>query len=283
MKVKTVLKDAGIDTDSNEAPIDISRIKAVQDEQGNILSETTARISGYASETDARLDLLTQYYTNIESVESSHYAKITLRANELESAIEMKADKVIVDALQVDLNASQTKLTSIEDELNNEVKVNISTLSERTDDLGKRVSASETQLTSLANDTEAKISAIATRTSGAETKIASLEVRADDLESSIDLKADRVTVNSKISSINSNIVSINGDITNINSEITNVKKLIANDISAIKADIHQQGACRRHRRERRPERPHRHEAYGIFHRREGCGKQREYGGNKNDV
>lgn len=237
VKVKTVLKDAGIDTDSDEAPIDISRIKTIQDEQGNIITETRAQITGYASKTDARLELLTQYCSSIEDAEAKHYASITLRADALESAIEMKADKVTVDALQIDLTASQSKLTSIEDALNNEVKVNISTLSERTDDLGKRVSASETQLTSLANDTEAKISAIATRTSGAETKIASLEVRADDLESSIDLKADKVTVNSKIYSINSDITSINSDITNINSEITSVKKLIANDISAIKADV----------------------------------------------
>lgn len=237
VKVKTVLKDAGIDTDSDEAPIDISRIKTVQDEQGNIITETRAQITGYASKTDARLELLTQYCSSVEDAEAKHYASITLRADALESAIEMKADKVTVNALQIDLNASKTKLDFMEDELNNEVKVNISTLSERTDDLGKRVSASETQLTSLANDTEAKISAVATRTSGAETKIASLEVRADDLESSIDLKADKVTVDSKIYSINSDITSINSDITNINSEITSVKKLIANDISAIKADV----------------------------------------------
>lgn len=237
VKVETVLKNAGIDTNSSEAPINISQIKTVQDEQGNIIKDIRAQITSHVSETDASLELLTQYCSSVEDKEAKHYASITLRANELESAIEMKADKVTVDALQIDLTASQSKLTSIEDELNNEVKVNISTLSERTDDLGNRVSASETNITSLANDTEAKISAVATRTSGAETRIASLEVRADDLESSIDLKADRVTVNSKISSINSDIVSINSDITNINSEITNVKKLIANDISAIKADI----------------------------------------------
>ena len=237
VKVETVLKNAGIDTNSSEAPINISQIKTVQDEQGNIIKDIRAQITSHVSETDASLELLTQYCSSVEDAESRHYASITLRADALESAIEMKADKVTVDALQIDLTASKSKLDFMEDELNNEVKVNISTLSERTDDLGNRVSASETNITSLANDTEAKITAVATRTSGAETKIASLEVRADDLESSIDLKADKVTVNSKISSINSDIVSINSDITNINSEITNVKKLIANDISAIKADV----------------------------------------------
>lgn len=236
---RTVLENqVGIELDAVAGNINIKDLKTKYDELGNTILQQNIEINMLSSDTDARLQLLVSRTNALSETEAAHYAEILLIANDLESAIEMKADRINMEAMQINLKAVSETITETRNVLTNQVgidldgkngNVNIRSLNTNVDAIGNLVSQHSATITTLANNTESSIKAVAERVTAEETKIASLEIRINETESEIDLKADKVT-------LNSNLTTINSKITTINSEITNVKKLIADEINALKMD-----------------------------------------------
>lgn len=242
---RTVLTEVGIDLDGVTGNVNINSLRSELDAAGKEIAKQAATIDLNQKETEASISLVASRYTYLEGVEKGHYAELKILANDLESAIELKADRVSVNAINVDLNALKDTVTDTNDILRNQVgivldgskgNVNIQALSGRVDELGNFTAQNKASIETLANNTESKITMLTSSVGSLETKTASIELKANNLESSIELKADKTTLNSKVSTINSKITNINGEITNINTEITNVKKLIADEISALKVD-----------------------------------------------
>lgn len=250
---RTVLTEVGIDLDGVTGNVNIKSLRSELDATGKELAKQAATIDLNQKETEASISLIASRYTYLEGVEQGHYAELKLLANDLESAIELKADRVSVNAMLVELNALKDTVTDTNDILRNQVgivldgskgNVNIQALSGRVDELGNFTATNAASIETLANDTGAKITLLTKNIGDLGTRTASIELRTSSLESEIELKADNVTITSEVNgvkntvaSVNRKITTINSEITTINSEITNVKKLIADEIDATKSDI----------------------------------------------
>lgn len=234
---KVVLENScGINIDAPNGNINIHDLKTKYDEQENAILRQGVQIDLLNDDTHAQLELIASRVTNVEDLESGHYASIMLRVDDLESSIELKADRVTLDAMNVNLNAHTSRIQGLEDDLK-ESKVDITTLYETTDEADKRLTANETRITSLSNATESKISAVASRTANAETKIASLELRVSDSESEIELKADKTTINSKITKLTGRLETAEADIKDLKSEYAEIDTLVSNKIDSRMADV----------------------------------------------
>lgn len=234
---KTVLENScGISIDAPSGNISISDLKLKYDEQKKEILKQAAQIELINDDTHAEIDLVASRVNYVEELEAGHYAEIVLRVDDLESSIELKADRVAVEALNVSLNAHATKIADLEDDAA-EAKVEISTLSETTDSLGTRLTANETRITSISNSTESKITALASRTTSSETKIASLELRVSDTESEIELKANKTTINSQITTIKGRLDTAEANISTLKSDFAEIDTLVSNKIEASRADL----------------------------------------------
>lgn len=241
---KAVLENScGINIDAPDGNINIYDLKTKYDDQEKEILKQAARIELINDDTHAQIELVASRVNYVEGVESGHYASIVLRVDDLESSIELKADKVTLDAMNINLNAHTSRIQGLEDG-SKESKVDIATLYETTNETKERLTANETKITSLSNATEAKITSLVSRTTGTETKIASIEQRVTDTESEIELKADKVTLNSKVTTINSKITTIAGkleaaeaNIGSLQADMANIDTLISNKITASRADL----------------------------------------------
>lgn len=250
---RTILTEVGINLDGVTGNVNINSMKKELDAAGNAIAKQGATIDLNQKENEAQISLIASRYTYLEGVEQGHYAELKLIANDLESAIELKADRVSVEALSIDLTALKDTVTDTNEILRNQVgivldgskgNVNIQALSGRVDELGNFTATNAASIETLANDTGSKITLLTKSVGDLDTKTASIELRTSSLESEIEMKADNVTITSEINgvkstvaSVNRKITTINSEITTINSEITNVRKLIADEISAMKADV----------------------------------------------
>lgn len=234
---KVVLENScGINIDAPDGNINIYDLKTKYDDQEKEILKQAARIELINDDTHAQIELVASRVTTVEELESGHYASIVLRVDDLESSIELKADKVTLDAMNVNLNAHTSRIQGLEDDLK-ESKVDITTLYETTNEAKERLTASETKITSLSNSTESKISAVASRTTNAETKIASLELRVSDTESEIELKANKTTINSQITTIKGRLDTAEANIATLKSEYAEIDTLVSNKIEASRADL----------------------------------------------
>lgn len=234
---KTVLENScGINIDAPSGNINIYDLKTKYDEQEKEILRQAARIELINDDTHAEIELVASRVNYVEGLESGHYAAITLRADDLESSIGLKADRVTVDALNVSLNTHASKISGLETD-SAEAKAEMSALSETTNELGERLTANEAKITTLSNSTESKISAVASRTTSTETKIASLELRVSDTESEITLKADKTTINSKITKITHRLEAAEASIDTLEADYANINTLISNKITASRADL----------------------------------------------
>lgn len=234
---KVVLENScGINIDAPDGNINIYDLKTKYDDQEKEILKQAARIELINDDTHAQIELVASRVNTVEEQESGHYASIVLRVDDLESSIELKADTVTLDAMNVNLNAHTSRIKGLEDDLK-ESKVDITTLYETTNETNERLTANETKITSLSNSTESKITALASRTTATEEKTASLEIRVSDTESEIDLKADKTTINSKITKINGRLETIEADITTLKADYAKIDTLVSNKVNAYRADV----------------------------------------------
>ena len=112
--------------------------------------------------------------------------------------------------------------------------INIESLKTVVDKQGNTISTQGAHINLLQEETESRIELVASRVTNVEEleagHHAELVLRADDLESEISVKADKVTVNALE-------VNIDSKITNLNSEITNVRNLVAQEVNALKSNL----------------------------------------------
>lgn len=244
---KVLVNQVGIDLDAPSGQINIKNLRSEFDDLGNEVKNQAARIDLINNETGARIDLVAAYAEQLAELENAHYASLTIRADANESAIEAKADKFIVDSIQTTLNATKEELTETKDVLTKQCgivldasgtnpNVNISTLKKTVDAQGSTINENTTNINSISTSLSSLITLEAKHKSDTDTKIAAIEVKANKNESSISLKADKTTLNSKVTTINSDIIKINGKIETIQADLANVETLIANRISSYFTD-----------------------------------------------
>lgn len=251
---KEVLESScGVSLDAPAGNVNIKTLRKEFDDMGQVQKEQAAYIDLLNNELGARISLVASQHQELADLEAAHYAEMTVSANEQESAIKAKADRVTVDGMLIDLSALKDTVTDTNEILKKQVgivldgsqgNVNIQALNKRVDELGNATATNTASIETLANDTGSKITLLTESVDDLDTKTASVELRTSTLESEIELKADTVTITSEvngvkssIASVNSKITTINSEITTINSEITNVKKLIASEVEAVKSDI----------------------------------------------
>jgi hypothetical protein len=227
--------EVGIDLDAVTGNINIKTMRQEFDDMSEDVVKQAASIDLLNSETEAKINLIASRYNYLEGVETGHYAELVILANDLESAIELKADRVSVQALSINLNSLVTTLDGVENQLD-EAKIDISAMSRRVDANGTEIANNKASISSLSNSTQASISAVVSSVSSLGTKTAYLELKASSLESSIEAQATRINLKADTTTLNSRVTTINGEIANINADITNVRKLIADEIRALKID-----------------------------------------------
>lgn len=219
---KVLENQVGIDLNAVTGNINIKALKTKYDELEQVTRTQAAQIDLLTSDTESKIELLTSWYDYLEGREDGHYASIVLRANELESAIEMKADRVDVNAVNVNLNALTTRVEGTEKDIK-DAKVSISAVSKTVSENGEAIRENSASITALANDTKSQIRLL---TNDMENNFASLTLTTTNLQSSITGIADRIVLLGKED------VTINSKIVNINSDIKGVKELVAKKLTA---------------------------------------------------
>lgn len=245
---KTVLKNqVGIDLDAPSGNINIKNLREEVDTNTDAITKQAARIDLINNETGARIDLIASWAKEFEGIEAGHYAALTVRADENESAIEMKAEKVLVDSIQTTLNATKEELTDTKDVLTKtcgisldasgrNANVNITTLKKKVDDQGDEISANSTRIESVSSSLKSQITLEAKHHSDQADQIAAIEVKATKNESSIKLKANKTYVDSEILSVTGKIEAAEADIKTLKSDMAEVENLIAKKINALTLD-----------------------------------------------
>lgn len=150
----------------------------------------------------------------------------------------------------ISLGATYTLTNKIREKLVNDLGIdinavegsfNLRTLRSEVDAAGDKIASQSARIDMLNTETDVSISILVGRTDHLENvetgHYAEIMLRANELESTIELKADQTEITTELNGIKSTIASFSRDITTINSDITSVRNLIAEQISALKGDI----------------------------------------------
>ena len=121
-KMRTKLEnDLGLDINAVEGAINLKNIRTEVNAAGQEIAAQSARIQLLQEGTQASLSLLVGRTDHLLDLETSHYAEITLRANEIESSIELKADKTEIttelDGIKLTIASFTSKITTIDSEI----------------------------------------------------------------------------------------------------------------------------------------------------------------------
>lgn len=242
---RTVLdQQCGIDLDAPSGNINIKNLRTQVDENTDAITKQAARIDLVNNETGARIDLIASWAREFEGLEAGHYASLTVRADENESAIEAKADKVTVESISTRLTATQTELTDTKDVLTKtcgismdasgrNANINITTLKSRVDKNENKISENTTSINSVSTNLKSQIDIVAKAASDNAENIASVSVKATKNESSIKLKADKTYVDSEILTVTGKIEAAEAKITSLEADMAKVDNLISTKINAL--------------------------------------------------
>ena len=226
---KTVLRQTcGIDLDSPAGNINIVTLRDKSEELDGKFLKQSAQINMINDDLHSRIELVTARQDDADKEANEHYAEFIMVADELKSAISMKASQIDLEAAAMTLAAHKEQLDAVQNVLDTEVRLELSTLSKQMNSLDGRTSQNETKLLSLSSDTKAEITALASRTSDSETKIAELKISVSDVLSEIGLKADKVTLDSKVTKINGKLDLMDAEITALKAD-----SITANEVESI--------------------------------------------------
>ena len=241
----TVLKNqCGIDLDAPSGNINIKNLREAVDENTNEIRKSAARIDLINNDLITKIQLIVARADSFEELEAGHYAAITLRVDDVEAAIDLKADALNVETLRTNLISTQEELTAAKDVLTktcgikmdatgSSANVNITTLKSTVDAQGNTIAQHGTSISSLSDSLASQIRLEASHHSGHEDRLAAVELKANANESSITLKADTTYVNSKLTKINGRLEADEADITSLKADVANVDTLISNKIKAL--------------------------------------------------
>lgn len=232
----TLQTECGIDFDGNTGNVNIRSMYTKINEQGETIVQQGAYIHMLQEDLETRIEMNVARVSDLEGVHNEHVATFLMFANDIESAIEMKADRVSVDAMKIELDALTTTTEGIAEDVG-EAQAGLSATYKRLDAAENAIKTNSASITAVSNQIESKVSIVASSVDSLGTRTASLEVRADNIESTISAQADKIDLKANKTTLNSKVTQINGDIAEINTELTTVKKLIADEISAVRAEI----------------------------------------------
>ena len=111
----TILKnECGIDVTSSEerGNINISTIRDQTESNTQAIIDQATTINMLSDSTGSQIELVTAYTKQVEEQSQEHYAELVLRADNQESRINLKADKVTVDSDITTINGRITNLDS---------------------------------------------------------------------------------------------------------------------------------------------------------------------------
>ena len=113
--------DLGIDINAVEGSFNLRNLRSEVDAAGNEIASQAARIDMLNTATEASISILVSRTDHLENVETTHYAEITLKANEIESSIELKADKTEIttelDGIKSTIASFTSQITTIDSEI----------------------------------------------------------------------------------------------------------------------------------------------------------------------
>lgn len=236
---KTVLvleNQVGIDMDAETGNVNIKSLRQEFDETGKVVAEQGAQINLLQKDTEARIEMLVARDADLAKTEDEHHAEFVMFANDTESAIEMKADRVTVEAIQVQLQAIDQTILKTNDVLTKQCginldaksgNINILTLNSRVDKAEKNIQSNSTSITSLSDSVHAEIALVSKSVSANSTKIAAIEVKANNNASAINLKADKVNVDASI-------ISLRGRIESLEANYARIGEIAASYIKSIR-------------------------------------------------
>lgn len=241
----TVLKNqCGIDLDAPSGNINIKNLREAVDENTNEIRKSAARIDLINNDLTTKIQLIVARADSFEELEAGHYAAITLRVDDVESAIDLKADSVNVESLRTSLVSTQQELTAAKDVLTktcgikmdasgSSANVNITTLKSTVDAQGDTIASHGTSINSLSSSLQSQITLEASHYNGHDKRLAAVEVKANNNESSITLKANKTYVNSEVTKITGRLETDEADIANLKTQYAEIDSLIAKKINSI--------------------------------------------------
>lgn len=113
--------DLGIDINAVEGSFNLRNLRSEVDAAGNKIASQAARIDMLNTETEASISILVGRTDHLNDVETAHYAEIMLRANELGSTIELKADKTEITTelkgIKSTIASFTSQITTIDSEI----------------------------------------------------------------------------------------------------------------------------------------------------------------------
>lgn len=225
--VQTLESSCGISLDAPSGNINIKTLRTEFDDLGNTVKEQGAYIDLLNNELGARIALVASQHQTLADLEASHYAEMVISANDQESKIAANTENI--KKLDGQMTESRTNIT----QLSNDLQAQIDLEAEHKRTLDSQITTTKTSIQQVANDLAAQIKLEASHNSSQGTKIAAIEAKADANESALTLKADKTTINSKITKIEGRLESAEANITTLTADMANVETLIANKISAI--------------------------------------------------
>lgn len=219
----------GIDLNAPDGTLNLKNLRTEFDDLGKEVKYQAAKIDLVNDEHGARIKMIASSHQKLEETETAHYATFTLTADELRSAIKMKADQIDVEAMTLNLKTT----ASLVDQLQGEVTAattNISTIFEIEKGIDGKIKQNEANITALADATKSEI-ALVTKTIA--DKEASIIARANQQESMIMLKADKTFVNSKVTTINGKLNALEADIGKLKAKVAEIDTIKANYITTV--------------------------------------------------
>lgn len=225
--VETLESSCGISLDAPSGNINIKTLRKEFDDLGTQVKEQGAYIDLLNDELDTRIALVASQHQELADLEASHYAAMTISANDQESKIAANTENI--KKLDGEITESRTNIT----QLSNDLQAQITLEAEHKKSLDSLITTTNANIKTVADDLAAQVKLEASHNSSQDKKIAALEVRADDVESSITLKADKTTIDSKITKINGRLDTDEANIAALQVDVANIDTLISNKIKSI--------------------------------------------------
>ena len=229
---KTVLESScGITLDAPTGNINIKTLRQEFDALGNTVNEQSAYIDLLNNELGARISLVASKHEKLEETEASHYAEMTISANAQESKIAANTENI--KTLNGQVKESRTNVT----QLSNDLKAQIELEASHKRSIDSEITTTKTSIKQVADDLAAQVKLEASHHSSQGTKIAAIELKANNNESSIKLKANKTYVDSEILSVTGKIEAAEAKIITMEAIEAKINSIVASKIQANNADI----------------------------------------------
>lgn len=235
--VKTVLeRQVGIDFDAEEGNINLYSVTEKIDQLSGEQETARADFNALTTEVGGKLTALTEMQASYKTDTDTKIASINTWANEIESGISAKADKVDVTALQVALGGTSSVVDEMKNVLTKQVgidfsvdkgNINLSTLNKKVNENGTLISKSSTAIDQISTSLQSQITLEAKHYSEMNGTVARIQMLANEQGSQINLKADKVTVSNDLEVLRGRLIAAEANIDKLNASTISADELAA--------------------------------------------------------